>query len=919
MSMDTKLSVGTLRRATSEDDIDPGIYVITRKGREPFDFTKVKKRISALIRKEPKIPKVSSDALALLVFTQIKSDMHTNDIDLYSANVAMSLIIDEPNYEKLAARILVDNHHKNTLDNFTDKVNLLSKIDGKQYLSEAFVKFVNKHSSRLEEIINYECDFYFSYFGFETYKKTYSIHLNGAPVERPQDTMLRVAIALHLYQSADAFEPGCNMANNQTHADSSNVQAANNQTHVPLCRFEESDDDILKNIEELYSYLSKLVYTHATPTYFNAGLVRQQLASCFLLDIEDNLESIMGVASECANISKWGGGVGISLSNLRSKGSHINGTNGASNGIIPFLRIYESVSCAFNQGGKRPGSFAGYLQMHHPDLIDFLKASWFDGNDKERARDMFYALWIPDLFMERLKAKGKWSFFSSTARYNLAKYHGDEYKAKYLEMEADHLYTKQMDASEIMQYIFKTQQLRGLPYICFSDAFNRHSMQRNLGLINSSNLCTEIGLHTSETITAVCNLASVNLTSCVIDCYTADELQQTELSRRPLCHEFPIHPKFDFNKLADICKLVVKSVNKMIDCSVTPDAKTRAGNIQQRPIAIGVQGLHNAYMKLRYPFDSKEAELLNRQIAEYIYYVAVSTSTLICRKLYNKLTSRLKKGPVDCVINGKPTRFEPADLKDESKIYPSMFAYEGYHANDAAGRKASPYTDGKLHFDTFGLGPQDFTCDLDWDTVREHIKKYGIYNSVLIGRMPTATTSQYLNNVESFEPITSNIYKRKTLAGEFTIINRYLVNDLKRIATWNANIAKCILKNGGSIQNINGIPKNIKALYKTAYEIDTKCLIKQAADAQPFVDQASSLNWFVSKPDINHFTMCMGIAWKLGLKTGKYYLRSSAAFDREDFGIDVEFDASNGVQCNTDIELGTNTTADPIDCILCSS
>ena len=833
---------------------DEVIYVVTRKNlKEPLDTNQIVLRLQNLINRKQKINHVNPYELMLKVCEGISPGISTYKIDEYAANVAASLSISNPYYLQLAGRLAIDNHQKNTLRSFLDKMRMAYlHIDTETkgpapMLNPVFFKFVEEHQDALEKMIDYSRDFNLTFFGLRTHQKSYSFIINDKPVERPQDTFLREAIAVNLTEA--------NLSKLTSH-------------------------DLLTEIKETYDQLSAGTYTHATPTISNSGGIREQLASCFLMGTNDSLEGIEKTGVDAAMISKWSGGIGIHVNSWRSTGSRIKGTNGKSSGIVPFLKIYDATMNAFNQGGRRPGSAKIFLMPHHPDFIKFLQLRRNDGAEKERARDLFYCMWIPDIFMERLETDEMWTFINPYV-YDLSQLTGDAYKKKYLELESNFLKTMtgddekkyRMKTREIWSLALKVRNETGEMSICFADTCNRYSMQQNIGVIKSSNLCVEVILYSSDNEYATCVLASVALPKFVKDGYSDEELKQPEQERRILDHDYPKNPFFDYRGLLDLVeKVIVKNLNNVIDKTYSPCIEAERGNLRHRPIGIGVQGLDDAYAKMRYPFDSKEAMNLNKNIFECLYYGALTGSTHMCRKEYQKIRK-------ECKENGKVVikTYSPSDYEDHFITYTdvdnipkNVAAYPSLYWNNG-----SPISKGIFHWELYGLKKEDLSGMFDWDSLKEHILIYGVKNSQLIALMPTATTSQLLGNNECFEPFTSNIYKRDTISGEFLVIKKYLIRDLHQLGIWNNNLKDYLILAEGSVQNIDGIPEEIKNLYKTAYEIDQKILVQQAIDRQPFVDQAQSLNLYSTTMTLTQWNKLMVQAWKGKLKTGIYYLHTA--------------------------------------------
>ncbi len=1086
----------------SNDEVQ---YVITRSGnKELLNPDQITQRLIRLMNRVPRIDHINPYNIMIAVIRGITDNISTHALDVYSAEIAASLSIKNPNYLQLAARIAVDNHQKNTLRSFVDKMRLayLNKNGAKSapLINQKFYKFIELHQDEIESMIDYNRDFNLDYFGFGTFQRLYSIKVNDKAIERPQDMFMRASIAIHIPDNI--FQP---------------------------------EADTFTNIRQMYDALSNRLFSMPSPVYFNAGGNIQQFCSCFLLGTEDSLEGIKDTEYDAAIISKWSGGIGIHIHNWRSKGSRIRSTNGISNGIVPFLRMYNNNMRAFNQGGRRLGSAAIYLAVHHPDIMDFLQLRRPDGDEFDRARDLNYAVWIPDLFMERVKTNQPWSLFDPDDCGDLSNLydekHDKQYTNRYLELENMGLARKVVSPREIMSMIYQSNLMTGMPYVCFSDTANRLSNQKNIGVIRSSNLCvspdtmiltdkgyfniqtltetqdeigikynvwdgvefspaifsktgrnkslseisfsngsvlhctkehlffmknklkmavdlksgdvlssfklpvidtneacpdaytygiwyghcstnrshelcfdskekeyyinlpktdnkiigqmtnitiretdygfnvhlkstpkipvnccakdkmsflkgifdtcskvdvlnfqlhciiishyaTEImyllntlGYHssfvdgklcinrnnyvkikkgiaesTSATIkivnvkhdvfkedtycfatkreagifngvmshncteiyeysdskeSAVCNLCSINLESCVVD-----------LSENPN-HEFPEIPSFDFNKLLQMAQLCTKTLNRVIDINNYPTEKTRISNIKHRPIAVGVQGQANAYMKMRYPFASPEARDLNKKIYETILFGCYSESTKLARAIY------LEK------------------VKTDPTVAKTVGAYSSFLSNGG-----SPMANGIFPWEMAGLTDADLSGMYDWNTLRDHITTFGMVNSLCVALMPTATSSQLLGNNECFEPFTTNMYKRKTLAGEYVIFNKYLIKDLFNMNLWNDYMQNYMKVSEGMLQHIEGLPQEMKDLYATAFEIPVEELIQQSIDRQPFIDQGQSLNLYKESPLEFEFTKYMFMAWRGGLKTGKYYFHSRAPVMPGKFTVD---------------------------------
>jgi len=1083
---------------------DETMFVVNRKGQEELlDPNMITNRIKKLVTKEPKIQHVNPYELMLEVCKGIKNRMQTSDIDEYAANASASLSIGNPYYLQVAARIAIDNHQKNTLKSFVDKMKLAylnEEENGEIHslIDKDFFKFVEEYNEEIDNMINYERDFLLDFFGFRTFQKQYSIKIKNKPIERPQDMFMRTAIALNI-----------------------------------------NTDNMMNNIKETYDLLSLKKYTHASPTYYNAGGLRPQYASCFLMGTEDSLEGIEHTGTNMSRISKWAGGIGVHINNWRSKGARIRGTNGLSSGIVPFIRMYESRMLAFNQGGRRPGSAKIYIMPHHPDLMQFIELRKNTGHELLRARFLFYALWIPDIFMERVANDEMWSFFDPLTCGDLSEYYGDEYRDKYLELEKNKRYVAQKPARYIWECIYEVNSETGMPDILFSDNVNKNNMQKNIGVIKSSNLCVtgdtkiltdngyfniselegyhnvwtgkdfkkslvkktsddaslvkitfsngaiirctkyhkfpirgittymeipainlkidnvllkydlpildidnefkypfthgykcgfnkdqdiilyninsidkfeykeiiEISNNTRklilhedmeelykvpinykkdnkvdwlqglinsagfrfldariylqiahsnseflENVRLLCNTLGVNpslsngkLKFNIIDCnklsefgilymtesiaidedyinlskgrfsydfindletdvkissieylsyqepvycfnepeehmgvlngiislncneivqYSSDKEYATCIlssislpafvyDKKNIDNNFPTEPYFDFDELISVIKIIVRNLNNLIDKTYHPTKESKLGCDKQRAIGIGVQGLDDVYSKFRFPFESEEAAELNKRIFETIYYGALSASTSLSRDIYK---NKVKETP---------------DIKKTIGAYP---AFDG-----------SPISQGVFHWEMYEAKP---VCGYDWETLRNHIKTFGVRNSMLVALMPTASTSQLLGNNECFEPYTSNVYKRDTSAGEFIVIKKYLINDLYNAGLWNPTLKEYLIASEGSIQYIEGIPDEMKNLYKTVWEIDQGVLVQQAIDRQPYIDQAQSMNLYVRDFNLEKWNELMFMGWTGGLKTGKYYLHTEPASMPTKFSID---------------------------------
>ncbi len=782
------------------------MFVINRQNvKEPVSFDQILRRIEHMTNYPSPLEGIDCAELAKEVIGQLICGMETRDIDNFTAQKAASKVLVNFNYEKLAMRISVDNHHKNTLNTFSEKVRLLqSRVDenGEKspYFSDEFYTFVIENSEAIDAAIDYSRDFMLDYFGFASlYSQYYLLRLGNSVIERPQDMFMRVSVFIYM----------------------------------------NSLDDIIK----CYEHMSKMYFIQASPTLFNAGLKKPGCISCFLAATDDSKEGIQRVVSECSNASAACGGVAFSASPWRCKGSLIRSSGGRSDGVVPFIQWAQGGVNSFNQGSRRNGSLAVYLDVHHPDLIDFLKLRVHGGDEKQRCRDVFLGLWISDIFMRRVKEDGMWSFFDPGRFPELLEMFGQKYEEHYQSLEVQGKFKFQMRAREVWKAIFETKRDSGIPYMMAKDAINRANNQGNIGLIKTSNLCAEIVEYSdnqddraSEAETACCTLGSIALPKFVED-------------EKGVDHEFPLAPIFNYKKLGEIVGIMVKNLNKIIDKSYYPSSAMERGNTRHRPIGIGVQGLADVYAKFRIAFDSPEARELNKRIFETIYFSAVSQSALLARDMYRKL---------------KKETTEP--------IPKTSGAYSTYLYG-----KGAPLSQGKFNFQLYGLDETNLLQGFDWDSLREFVKLYGVRNSLLIAAMPTASTSQIFRNTECFEPRQANIFLRKVMGGEYFVVNKYLYHELKEMGAWTEKMVDALKMANGSIQGIESLPLTFRHRYKTAWEIEQKHLVQQAADRQPFIDQSQSMNLFFEDFDIQKFTASHFTGWSSGLKTLSYYIRQRPA------------------------------------------
>lgn len=801
--------------------------VIKRNGEyEDVSFDKVLKRLKTLSEDL----KIDVSEIAQKVCARIYDGVKTTELDELAAYMCSSLSVENPDFSILASKIIISNHHKSTSPSFSETVQILYNENGESPLiSEEMFNVVMRNKDKLNSYIDYSRDYLFDYFGFKTLERAYLMKINKKIIERPQHMWMRVAIGIHGFD--------------------------------------------LKEVLNTYDLMSKKYFTHATPTLFNAGTNKPQLSSCFLCSMQDDsVSGIYDTLKDLALISKYAGGIGIHIHQIRGKGSHIRGTNGTSNGIIPMLRVFNNTARYIDQAGKRLGSIAVYLEPWHTDIESFLELRKNHGNEEDRCRDLFLALWIPDLFMQRVKDNQKWSLMCPDQCRGLSDVYGDEFNALYEKYEAEKKYTKQINAQDLWFKILEAQIEQGVPYILFKDSANKKSNQKNLGTIKSSNLCAEVLIYSSPDETGVCNLASICLPSLV------DRKEKQTL--------------FDISKLHDITKTITKNLNKVIDKNFYPIEKARISNLKHRPIGIGVQGLADVFAMMGYPFESDDAKQLNKDIFETIYHAAVEASMELSKKRAQVIYDIIN-GTLDEDLSKYVNEFERDIIKGK---YPGAYtSFEG-----------SPISQGLFQFDLWGQKPSD---RYDWNKLRLDIATYGIRNSLLLSPMPTASTSQIMGFNESFEPFTNNIFQRKTLSGEFIVINKYLMGDLIQLGLWNKEMKDLILLHNGSIQNIKDIPDDLKALYKTAWEIKQKNIIDMSADRGIYICQTQSLNIFMEDPDFQKLSSMHFYSLSKGLKTATYYLRTRPKAKTQQFTIDPEF-AKKRMKCaeqNGDM------------CVLCSS
>ncbi len=800
------------------------IHVLKRNGnREAVSFDKVLSRV----RKAARGLSVNPDALSQQVLTRIYDGVPTTQLDELTAANAASLSTLHPDWAVLASRIAISNHHKNTNASFSHVMHALAnqimpKTGEKVcYVSKDVLEVIEKHGEEIDAYIQHDRDYFLDYFGFKTLEKSYLLKdTNMVILERPQHMWMRVSVALW----------GSN----------------------------------LKRVFETYDTMSQKLMTHATPTLFNAGTPRQQLSSCYLLSMhDDSIAGIYKTLGDCAAISKYAGGIGLHIHNIRARGALIRGTNGTSNGLVPMLRVFNNTARYVDQGGgKRNGSFAVYLEPWHADVEDFLKLKLNSGSEEERARDLFYALWIPDLFMKRVESDGEWTLFCPSEAPGLADVWGEDFERLYQQYEKEGRGRKTVKAQKLWFQILDAQMETGTPYLVYKDAANKKSNQQNLGTIKSSNLCSEIIEFSNSHETAVCNLASIALPS------------------------FVGNGTFDFEELMRVVRVATRNLNRVIDINYYPTPETKRSNMRHRPIGLGIQGLADVFAMLKLSWEDEEAAKLNQLIFEHIYYAAVETSCELADE----------EGPYET-------------FREHPDPYSSP-NHSGWGMNPG-----SPASQGRLQPDLWDVKP---ISDLDWDGLRQRAKK-GMRNSLLVAPMPTASTSQILGFNECFEPFTSNLYTRRTLAGEFIIVNKYLLKELMDLGIWSEELKQQIIARNGSVQGIPGIPEDIQQRYKTTWEIKQRFLIDMAAARGAFICQSQSLNLFLADPNYAKLTSMHFHAWKQGLKTGCYYLRTKAPVAAQKFTIDprllaaVSGNAPPSEQYNDEEDDNSSVSSDSSD------
>jgi ribonucleoside-diphosphate reductase alpha chain len=799
------------------------MFVVKRDGKkEPVMFDKITARVRKLCYGLNDL--VDPIKVSMRVIEGVYDGVSTSELDNLAAEIAATLTTTHPDYAKVAARLAVSNLHKNTKKSFsetmTDLYTYINPRTGKKapMIAEDVYKIMMEYSDKLDSTIIYNRDFGYDFFGFKTLERSYLLKINGKIVERPQHMLMRVSIGIH-------------------------------------------KEDIDAAIET-YELMSKRFFTHATPTLFNAGTPKPQMSSCFLLQMqEDSIDGIYDTLKQTAKISQSAGGIGLSMHNIRATGSYIRGTNGTSNGIVPMLRVYNDTARYVDQGGgKRKGSFAVYLEPWHADIFQFLDLKKNHGKEEMRARDLFYAMWIPDLFMKRVEENGDWTLMCPNECPHLFDTYGDEFEKLYTGYEKVGKGRKTIKARELWGKIMEAQIETGNPYMLYKDAVNRKSNHKNLGTIRSSNLCTEIMEYTAKDEVAVCNLASI-----AIPMYISENNEGKKY--------------FDHKKLYKVTKKITKNLDTVIDQNYYPIKEAENSNFRHRPIGLGIQGLADAFIMLRLPFTSDEAKKLNKDIFETIYFAALTAS------------------------------MELAKAKEPYSTF-----------------KGSPISKGEFQFNMWNVSEDELSGNWDWKKLRKTILEYGVRNSLLVAPMPTASTSQILGNNEAFEPYTSNIYTRRVLSGEFIVVNKHLLEDLVELGLWNNDMKEEIMRANGSIQQIESIPNNLKDLYKTVWEMSMKDIIDMARQRGYFIDQSQSLNLFMLDPDFGKLTSMHFYAWKSGLKTGMYYLRTKSAVNAIQFTVSKKKESLPAVAVEEQPLSGEelkqmliNAQNNPDDCEMCGS
>ena len=895
-------------------ELNKVMYVIKRNGiKEEVQFDKVQSRIRNLSSNL----NINSALVAQRVCSRIYDGVKTHELDELASQLCTSMSTENVDYAKLAHRIVISNNHKLTNPNFYETIEKLHKYNNSM-ISEELFEFIKENKDVIQKTINYKLDYDFDFFGFKTLEKAYLLKIDGKVAERIQHMIMRVSCGLHI----------------------GDINSALNS----------------------YKFMSQKYFTHATPTLFHSGTKRSQLLSCFLIGTHDSINGIFKTISDCAKISQLAGGIGVHIDNIRSQGSYIRGTNGRSQGIIPMLRVYNDTAKYVNQGGKRNGSIAIYLEPHHPDILDFLDIRKNHGNEDQRCRDLFSALMISDLFMRKLEEaltggeEFEWALFDPDLTPGLGDVYGEEYEKLYYKYLEEGNYVTRVPILKLWRKIISSQVETGTPYILFKDQINRTSNQKNIGIIKSSNLCAEIAEYSDDKEYACCCLASLSLSRMVkekdignhpIKIFSRTDCKYCRAAKKILPHYEEIvlddreermvlykelskklnkevnsvpqifikkineseyiggydelkeymKPEFDFEMLRETCKILVRNLNKVVDLNYYPVPETKRSNFRHRPLGIGVQGFADMLFKLRFPFESDEAKKINQEIFENIYFACLEESMNISKRRYEIMhtedffiwatsINENSHPDLDPDLIMETYQTEKFTLKEiqiylKNRLDPHLKNFVGSYTTFVG----SPLYQGKFSFNLHNKS-SNFIDPKKWEELRTQIQTYGVRNSLLTALMPTASTSQILGNNECFEPITSNIYTRRTLAGDFIVVNNYLLNDLKELELWSKDMKQLIIAENGSIQNIGSIPKHIKELYKTTWEIKQKSIIDLAADRAPFICQTQSMNLFFNEPNQTLLTSALLYGWKRGLKTGSYYVRSQPKVQAQQFTID---------------------------------
>jgi len=886
------------------------LFVTKRDGRkENVQFDKITERISRLINQD-EIEYLDPVLVAQKVVASLYPGITTEELDIESAEICVNLSTTHPSYSYLGGRILVSNLHKKTLNKFSSKMQLLA--DTTDVINKKWLKWVNENADELDKIIDYNKDYIYDYFGFKTLEKSYLLKSNDKIIERPQDMLLRTAITLQL----------------------GNIEL----------------------IKKTYQYMSNGYYTHASPTLFNSGTNHMQLSSCFLLGTSDDLSAITTTWDSCAQISKWSGGIGLHVSNIRGKNSLIKGTNGKSNGLVPFLRVFNDIARWIDQGGRRPGSIAIYLEPHHPDIFEFLDLRKNFGSETERARDLFLALWISDLFMKQVESDGDWYLLSADNCPNLNEVYGDDYDKLYWEYVNQNKFRSKVKARKLWSHILESQIETGMPYIAYKDAINQKCNQKNLGTIKSSNLCCEVTEFSNHDEYAVCNLASIALKP-FIDSWKPTEGDEWIIYTKPNCKfcnfaktyfknnkitysevdfnkeslqnlkdllrlnriTFPqIFIKnnnklksiggwsdlykytagiFDYEKLYQVAYLATINLNQVIDINYYPVPQTKISNMKHRPIGLGIQGLADALVLMRIPFDSDEAVNFNSKFMETIYLASMTASNDIAIERYEGMKTLVEYFKNKTIPDFYSDSYDNSEINElYHKLKPNKWEINRNLELSTLGSYSSfdgsPLSNGLFQFDLWNKEPLEKE---KWSNLRDKVIKYGTRNSLLTALMPTASTSQILGNNECFEFFTNNIYTRKTHAGDFVLVNKYLVNDLVSVGLWSKDLKDKIIANNGSVQQFDNLPPEFKSIYKTMWELKQIWVLKAAEARGPFVDQTQSMNIFMGEPDFQRLGSSHFWGWKHGLKTGMYYLRTKPSMDAIKFTIDPNLIKKNDI------------------------